>query len=182
MKVDEKKDSQVGFARASDGWHEFEITEQAGYLEDKEKGEATDTFMVTSQVVGDDEDEGAMVTLFCDLSKKGGRTRLAKVLGFSGVADIIEKGEKGINQDLSPVEWGEKYLNISNPKSMKLVSNIKVKAVGARFRGEVKTTAGKDSDGNPREYSNIINIAYPTTKKAEPASKPESTGPEEDEW
>lgn len=173
MKLDEKKDSSVGgFQRVSDGWHNFEITDGTGYLEDKETKEATDTFMVMCQVVGEDEDEGAQSTMFCPLDKKFGRTRLAKILGYTGIVEQIEKGKKGMKTDLTPVEWGETYLNIGDPRSVKLVSEIQVKLPGSRMKGEVKTNKSKDSDGNEREFVNIINLAKADSKapvkKAEP--------------
>ena len=147
------QDKSIGFTRASDGWHLVEITEQTGLMDDKETHEATDTFIVSVQVVND-EDEGSFGSIFCDLTKKGGRTRLARVIGFSGRDKAVEK--KGMETDISAADWGEKYLSPEHPKQAGLINEIKVKLVGGNLKGEFKTSKGKDG----KEYSNIINLDY----------------------
>ena len=148
------KDKQMGFVNAKDGWHTFKIQENCRYLEDKDTGEATNKIIIPMQVIGD-EDEGAVASVFCDISKKGGRTALAKMVEFSKLSKAVEKPAMKAS-DLTPVEWGERLLNPDSPKCLKLINEILMKMPEHMISGEVKT----NKDG----FSNVINVDYDTGK------------------
>ena len=148
------KDKKMGFVNAKDGWHTFKVQENCRYLEDKDTGEATNKIIIPMQVIGD-EDEGAVASVFCDISKKGGRTALAKMVEFSGLSKAVEKPAMKAS-DLTPVEWGERLLNPDSPKCLKLINEILMKMPEHMISGEVKT----NKDG----FSNVINVDYDTGK------------------
>ena len=83
------KDKEMGFVNAADGWHTFKVQENCRYLEDDDTKEATSKIIIPMQVIGD-EDEGSVASVFCDISKKGGRTALAKMVEFSGLSKTVE--------------------------------------------------------------------------------------------
>ena len=173
------KDKQMGFVNAKDGWHTFKVQENCRYLEDKDTGEATNKIIIPMQVVGD-EDEGAVASVFCDISKKGGRTALAKMVEFSGLSKAVEKPAMKAS-DLTPVEWGERLLNPDSAKCLKLINEILMKLPEHMISGEVKT----NKDG----FSNVINVDYDTgkAKKAETEvagdnDKKEPAETDDDDW
>jgi len=171
------KDKQMGFVNAKDGWHTFKIQENCRYLEDKDTGEATNKVIIPMQVIGD-EDEGAVASVFCDISKKGGRTALAKMVEFSGLSKAVEKPAMKAS-DLTPVEWGERLLNPDSPKCLKLINEILMKLPEHMISGEVKT----NKDG----FSNVINVDYDTGKvrKTEAVGDSNTSEPAEtddDDW
>jgi len=174
------KDKQMGFVNAKDGWHTFKVQENCRYLEDKDTGEATNKVIIPMQVVGD-EDEGAVASVFCDISKKGGRTALAKMVEFSGLSKAVEKPAMKAS-DLTPVEWGERLLNPDSPKCLKLINEILMKLPEHMISGEVKT----NKDG----FSNVINVDYDTgkAKKTEGSvgsdkePDPTETKDDDDDW
>ena len=157
------KDKQMGFVNAPDGWHTFKIQDNCRYLEDKDSGEATSKVIVPMQIVGG-EDEGAQASIFCDVSKKGGRTALAKLVEFSMLSSKVEKPAMKAG-DLTPVEWGEKLLNPDDVKCLKLINEILMKLPEHEINAEVKTVKGKDGG----EFTNIINVDYAVTTKKETA-------------
>ena len=174
------KDKQMGFVNAKDGWHTFKIQENCRYLEDKDTGEATNKIIIPMQVIGD-EDEGAVASVFCDISKKGGRTALAKMVEFSKLSKAVEKPAMKAS-DLTPVEWGERLLNPDSPKCLKLINEILMKMPEHMISGEVKT----NKDG----FSNVINVDYDTGKAGkvegsagnDKAADPIETKDDDDDW
>jgi len=172
------KDKQMGFVNAKDGWHTFKVQENCRYLEDKDTGEATNKVIIPMQVVGD-EDEGAVASVFCDISKKGGRTALAKMVEFSKLSKAVEKPAMKAS-DLTPVEWGERLLNPDSAKCLKLINEILMKMPEHMISGEVKT----NKDG----FSNVINVDYDTGKAKKAESDTGSDKPadvaetDDDDW
>lgn len=154
-------DKKIGFVTVSDGWHAFEIQQPAFTEKD---GTLTNVMRIPLRVI-EDEEEGGQVSIFCDLDSKTGRTKLATILGYSGVAAILEKNKKLPGGDLTPAEWGEKFLNPEKEACKSVIMTAMTQMVSNKLKAEVKTRAVKrknDETGEEatRDFQNVVTIDY----------------------
>lgn len=153
-------DGKIGFISVEDGWHDFEVDENIAFTTD-ENNEATNTLQIPCRVIGEeDEDQGGQVSIFCPLDKKSGKQRLAKLIYFTGVSKKIAKKHKWVNLDDEDADedWKDELFE---PDS-ELVEEIILTLPGHVFRGEVKTSKGKD-----RDFQNIIELDFYGKKSKE---------------
>lgn len=137
-----------GFARPSDGWHACQVTKDAGWALDEDK-KRKDAVSVPLEVIDDEKEKGRRTWMYADLTDERGRKDFANFLLFLGIVDQLEK-DKGIAdvaKELSPQEWGNKFLNCKK-KSVELINTALSRMPQKAILVEVISYDGKDKEGN----------------------------------
>jgi hypothetical protein len=188
-----EQDKNVGFSQISDGWHAFKIV-KVEFQKDKETEVDTKSVRVELMAI-DDENEGSLISMFCKLDTKFGRSKLGRVVGWTKIDKVIESKYKLPPEasKLYPDAWGDKFLDVDNPKDAKIINAVMVELVDKKLKGLVSTTMSKsDAEGKTREYHNVDKndfydaptpggaMAGPGAKKTE--SDPEFPVEAGDEW
>lgn len=137
---------QVGFLQVPEG--EGILLELSGKVEAIESKE--DTFRVEFLWC---EDNSATISLFCDLTKKGGLQSLLDVVYFSGAYKDIQKKSTKLGDLDKGEEWDEDVM-----KSQGFINQFRLCGKGKRILADIKASKGKDKEGNEREYRNIVKI------------------------
>lgn len=172
MKLEER-DQNLTFENIPEGWHKFEIKECQWTK--NESGDTTNTLRVVFSCLSA-EAEGSQISMFCPLDRKFGRTKLAKILGWSGVAAKIEANKKNIDANLTPSEWGEKYL----APGSEIIGMAITYLPGRKIEGEVRYEAGKDG----KTYPAVVGLrsAGASGSKAKVAKPDTEDESEEIDW
>jgi len=150
----EQKDRKISGFELPDGVYRMKVGEPS--FGKDEDGEATDVLRVPLIVV-EGEHEGGMASVFCNMDKKFGRRVFATLLGITGVADKLEQKFK-LNANLTPAEWADKYLDIKNDKSLKLINQAIVWLVDTEVMAEIKNVTVKTKDGEERNFTRVVEI------------------------
>jgi hypothetical protein len=167
------KDGNLGFTVIQDGEHAFEVLEEIGFTKD-ENNNLTNVLQIPCQVI-EDEDEGGRISIFCPLDKKFGKEKLAKLIYYTGVSKKIAKKHKWVDLDDEEADddWKDEYFE---PDS-EILEEMILALPETCFRGEVKTTKGKN-----RDFQNIISIDfYKKESKQEKTRKQKPLKEEENE-
>lgn len=141
----------------SEGWRSFVVDEATKFTQvvSKEKGESYDVVSATFKVT-EGEEEGRRLWHTYFLSSADGRKDFANLIGVSKAAPTIEKNYK-ITDDLTPAEWGEKYLNPESEKCRKLIEGSVGVLIGRNFDGKVIVKRDKKT-GQDKAYLNEVTM------------------------
>lgn len=141
------------------------------------EGQATNTLRISFQIAEGDY-EGQVASAFCPLDKTFGRIMLAKIIGYSGVAENLEKKHK-ISPDLEPEAW-VKYLDPSDPKANKLIYDAMTQLPGKYLVAEFRTREYKDKSGDMRTFQRLASVGFASNKA--PSSPAAVAEGETDSW
>ncbi len=177
----EQRDRKISGFELPDGVYRMRVGEPS--FGKDEDGEATDVLRVPL-IVAEGEHEGGMASVFCNMDKKFGRRVFATLLGITGVADKLEQKFK-LNANLTPAEWADKYLDIKNDKSLKLINQAIVWLVDTEVMAEVKNATIKTKDGEERNFTRVVEIdrvGSVVESKAEVAKGVKEDKDDDEDW
>jgi len=160
------KDKKYSFDFAiPDGWYVVEV-ENAEWLENE--GESTNTLRIQFRIA-DGEYAGGHFSTFCPVDKAFGRRKLASVLGYSRLAEKLEK--KMELEDLPLDRWAEKYLNPETKEGRAVVNSAFLLLPGAVLAVELKQRSYKDKNGEQKTAQDIKSIGFASEEEEKPKPK-----------
>jgi len=139
-----------------DGWYVVEV-ENAEWLVSEESGESTNTLRIQFRVT-DGEYAGGHFSTFCPVDKAFGRRKLASILGYSRLAEEMEK-KMGL-EDLPLDRWAEKYLNPDTKIGRAVVNSAFLLLPGAVLGVELKQRTYKDRNGEEKTAQDIYSVGF----------------------
>jgi len=163
-----------------DGWYVAEV-ENAEWLESE--GESTNTLRIQFRIV-DGEYAGGHFSTFCPVDKAFGRRKLASIIGYSRLAEKLEK-KMGL-EDLPLDRWAERYLNPETKDGRAVVNSAFLLLPGAVIGVELKQRSYKDKNGEQKTAQDIRTIGFASEQaieqvKPKVASKPKKSDEDEDD-